>query len=100
VHLPLAVDVHGRKLSKSSDAPPIALADPRATLAAALVFLGQPVPGAPDAAAMLQAAARGFDLSPLRGVAVRKGTAPPVGSFVELKARPSRRLAAGVSAAY
>lgn len=75
VHLPLAVDAHGRKLSKSSDAPPITLADPCATLAAALVFLGQPVPGAPDAAAMLQAAARGFDLSPLRGIAVR-ATAP------------------------
>jgi glutamyl-Q tRNA(Asp) synthetase len=70
-HLPLALDAQGRKLSKSSDAPAVDAADPHATLAAALRFLGQPVPDASDVAAMLLAAARDFDLSPLRGIAAR-----------------------------
>ncbi len=41
-HLPLAVDSHGRKLAKSSDAPAIDLAEPLPALRAALAFLGQP----------------------------------------------------------
>jgi glutamyl-Q tRNA(Asp) synthetase len=71
LHLPLAVDAQGRKLSKSSDAPAIDAADPRAALARALRFLGQPVPDARDADTMLRVAARSFDLSRLRGVARR-----------------------------
>ena len=71
LHLPLAVDTQGRKLSKSSDAPAVDLADPRAALASALRFLGQPVPAAEDVATLLRVAAQGFDLSPLRGIPAR-----------------------------
>lgn len=74
LHLPLAADAQGRKLSKSSDAPAIDQAEPRAALASALRFLGQPVPDAPDIATMLRIAARDFDLLPLRGVTVRAGS--------------------------
>jgi glutamyl-Q tRNA(Asp) synthetase len=71
LHLPLAVDGRGRKLSKSSDAPAVDARDPRAALAAALRFLGQDVPDARDVAAMLHTATQSFDLAPLRGVATR-----------------------------
>jgi glutamyl-Q tRNA(Asp) synthetase len=79
VHLPLAVDAHGRKLSKSGDAPTVDTVDARATLAAALGFLGQPVPDAPDAATMLQAAAHGLNLTPLRGITARAVGSTTVG---------------------
>jgi len=71
LHLPLALDAQGRKLSKSNDAPAIDQSNPRAALANALRFLGQPVPGASDVATMLSIAAQGFDLSPLRGITTR-----------------------------
>ncbi|HXE65678.1 MAG TPA: tRNA glutamyl-Q(34) synthetase GluQRS [Rhodanobacteraceae bacterium] len=71
LHLPLAVDGQGRKLSKSSDAPAVDAADPRAALANALRFLGQPVPDAHDVDAMLRIAARDFDLSAPGGVTTR-----------------------------
>lgn len=71
LHVPLAVDADGRKLSKSTDAPPVDLGDPHATLAAALRFLGQSVPEAGDAISMLRAAAQVFDLCRLRGVSSR-----------------------------
>ena len=73
LHLPLAMDAQGRKLSKSSDAPAVDTAVPRAALASALRFLAQPVPCAPDAATVLRVAARDLDLSPLRGVTARAG---------------------------
>ncbi len=44
MHLPLAVDETGRKLSKSADAPALARASPAAQLAAALEFLRQGPP--------------------------------------------------------
>jgi glutamyl-Q tRNA(Asp) synthetase len=44
MHLPLAVDAGGLKLSKSSDAPRIATAAPATQLLAALDFLGQDPP--------------------------------------------------------
>jgi len=44
MHVPLAVDESGRKLSKSADAPAAALAGPGVQLAAALEFLGQRPP--------------------------------------------------------
>lgn len=40
-HLPLVLDAHGRKLSKSSAATPVAAADPLPALRAAWTFLGQ-----------------------------------------------------------
>ena len=70
-HLPLAVDAAGRKLSKSTEAPAIATCDPRTALARALQFLGQSVPGTPDARTMLHVAAQGFDPAPLCGVTAR-----------------------------
>lgn len=71
VHLPLAVDAEGRKLSKSSDAPPVDTRDARTPLARALRFLGQDVPEAPDATTMLHTAAERFELAALRGVLAR-----------------------------
>lgn len=71
MHLPLAVDDSGHKLSKSTAAPAIATHDPRATLAHALRFLGQAVPATGDVAAMLHMAAESFDPAPLRGVTTR-----------------------------
>jgi glutamyl-Q tRNA(Asp) synthetase len=44
MHVPLAVDARGLKLSKSEDAPGVALAEPAAQLAAALGFLAQEPP--------------------------------------------------------
>lgn len=71
LHVPLAVDAEGRKLSKSTDAPRVDLDDPRRTLAAALRFLDQSVPEARDATRMLHAVAPVFDLRRLRGVSSR-----------------------------
>jgi len=44
MHIPLAVDESGRKLSKSGDAPAVGRAGPGVQLAAALEFLGQQPP--------------------------------------------------------
>ncbi len=75
LHLPLAVDAAGRKLSKSSDAPPMDAHAPRAVLVRALRFLGQPIPDTCDVAHMLDTAARNLDLSPLRGLTARTADA-------------------------
>lgn len=62
LHLPLALDAQGRKLSKSSQALPVDPAEPLPALRRALAFLGQPVPAdVPDAAALLATALRHFD---------------------------------------
>ncbi len=46
LHLPVAYDTDGRKLSKTNGAPPVAVDHPAATLVAVLEFLGQtPPPG-------------------------------------------------------
>ncbi|HJP97888.1 MAG TPA: tRNA glutamyl-Q(34) synthetase GluQRS, partial [Rhodanobacteraceae bacterium] len=71
LHLPLAVDATGRKLSKSADAPPVDTNEPAETIAGALHFLGQAVPDAQDVAGMLHAAARAFDPIVLHGIASR-----------------------------
>lgn len=71
LHIPLAVDGQGRKLSKSSDAPAVDPTEARATLALALGWLGQDVSDAPDAGAMLSRAAQRFDPAPLHGIAQR-----------------------------
>lgn len=71
LHLPLALDAAGRKLAKSTAAPAIDNGAPLAALRRALAFLGQPQPAAGTVAALLQAASRGFDPAPLRGVAAR-----------------------------
>ena len=61
-HLPLALDAHGRKLSKSDGAHPLDLAAPLPALRRALAFLGVPVPATADSPVELleQALAR-FD---------------------------------------
>lgn len=69
LHLPLALDAQGRKLSKHDSARPVDRADPVPALRAALKFLGQRVPETSTAAAMLAAAARDFDLAALRAAA-------------------------------
>lgn len=45
LHLPVAVDAQGQKLSKQSLAPPLPLRQPARLLVEALRFLGQTVPG-------------------------------------------------------
>lgn len=76
LHLALAVDGEGRKLSKTSDAPPVDLHDTRTTLARALRFLDQHVPEASDVTTMLRMAAERFQLVALRGVLARNVDAP------------------------
>lgn len=69
-HLSLALDPHGRKLSKSEGASALDPADPLPALRRALAFLGQPVPAdAADAPTLLAAALSRFDpaLVPKRG---------------------------------
>ncbi|MEW9573192.1 tRNA glutamyl-Q(34) synthetase GluQRS [Rhodanobacter sp. Si-c] len=62
LHLPLALDAAGRKLSKSEQAWPVDPTDPLPALRRALAFLGQPVPeDAVDAPALLAAALSRFD---------------------------------------
>jgi len=70
LHLPLALDGAGHKLSKSAQAWPVDPADPLPALRRALAFLGQPVPAdAADAPTLLAAALSRFDpaLVPKRG---------------------------------
>jgi glutamyl-Q tRNA(Asp) synthetase len=71
LHLPLAMDAEGRKLSKSNDAPSVDLGNPGATLVCALRFLAQDIPEAADPAAMLHAAAERFDPGRLHGLTAR-----------------------------
>ncbi len=66
LHLPLAVDADGRKLSKQDRARPVDRADPLPALRAALAFLGQRVPSAATPAMLLTRAADDFDLAALR----------------------------------
>lgn len=62
LHLPLALDAAGRKLSKSEQAWPVDPAGPLPALRHALAFLGQPVPAdAADAPALLAATLSRFD---------------------------------------
>ena len=85
LHLPLALDDDGHKLSKSSRAAPLDTHEPCTLITQALRFLGQPVPVARDLGSLLQAAAEHADFDSLRGVASRRanavvapcGTVPP-----------------------
>lgn len=63
LHLPIATDAQGRKLSKSERARPVDPADPMPALRRALAFLGAPVARqATDPAGALTAAIPHFDL--------------------------------------
>lgn len=66
LHLPLALDANGRKLSKSTDAQPVDAAAPLPTLRLALAFLGQAVPRTDDLHDLLAAAVRHFDHDRMR----------------------------------
>jgi glutamyl-Q tRNA(Asp) synthetase len=78
MHIPIAVDAAGIKLSKSADAPGIAAARPAVQLAAALEFLGQQPPraiaGAPAAELLDWAEAR-WNPARFRGVASKAAPA-------------------------
>ena len=63
LHLPLALDAVGRKLSKHESARPVERDDPIPALREALAFLGQPVPGETAVDAMLRSAAGRFDIA-------------------------------------
>ena len=65
-HLPLVVDAHGRKLSKSDAAVPVDAGDPLPGLKAAWRALGQEsatLEAAADVASLLQQARAGFEPS-------------------------------------
>ena len=66
LHLPLALDAEGRKLSKQDRAHPVDASAPLPALRAALEFLAQPVPAAPDAVRLLHAALRDFDATRIK----------------------------------
>jgi len=77
LHLPLAVDAEGRKLSKSDRARPLAVDDPLPALRAALDFLGQKPIRERRVERFLAAAAGAFDVTqipcrPHAHVAMRK----------------------------
>jgi glutamyl-Q tRNA(Asp) synthetase len=73
LHVPVALDAHGRKLSKLHRAAALALEDPSAALAAALEFLGQPRPEALRPRELLEEAVRRWN--PARIPRVRAATA-------------------------
>jgi len=73
LHIPVATDEAGNKLSKQTHAAPIDLARPAHALKNVLAFLGQAVPEEEDPAKLLALAAAGW--SPAR---IPAGTARPV----------------------
>jgi glutamyl-Q tRNA(Asp) synthetase len=71
LHMPVATNARGEKLSKQTLAPPVGETDVAAQLAAALRFLSQPVPEARAPREILAAAARAWDPSRVARVASR-----------------------------
>jgi glutamyl-Q tRNA(Asp) synthetase len=63
LHVPVAANARGEKLSKQTRAQPVDREDPASALAAALRFLGQPSPAADAPAAMLAEALTRWDAS-------------------------------------
>jgi glutamyl-Q tRNA(Asp) synthetase len=77
-HLPLVLDVDGRKLSKQDRAQPVDRNDPVPALRAALRFLGLQAPDAISASAeLLRNALRDFDLARIRKSAAEAARAAP-----------------------
>lgn len=66
LHLPLALDELGRKLSKHDRSRPVDASDPVPALKSALVFLGQPVPAETRIDALLREAIKRFDIAGIR----------------------------------
>lgn len=76
LHLPLALDEHGHKLSKHDHARPVDASDPMPALYAALGFLGLHTDvGAPGPEALLAGAITHFNLADLRRAARLAGPA-------------------------
>ena len=61
LHLPIAANAEGQKLSKQTLADPVDLADPGPALAQALAFLGQPPAATADPDALLARAIEAWD---------------------------------------
>ena len=61
LHVPVATNAEGQKLSKQTGAPAIRVDEAAAALRAALHALGQPVPAGADPRAMLAESARAWD---------------------------------------
>ena len=79
LHVPVAANAHGQKLSKQTLADPVDPAAPGPALAQALAFLGQEVPAARDPRALLAAATAAWDPAriprqPLVSVTFRDGS--------------------------
>ncbi|MEZ5461544.1 tRNA glutamyl-Q(34) synthetase GluQRS [Dokdonella sp.] len=66
MHLPLALDELGRKLSKHDQARPVDSSDPAPALKTALAFLGQRVPATGNIDALLREAVEHFDIRGIR----------------------------------
>jgi glutamyl-Q tRNA(Asp) synthetase len=73
LHVPVAANAKGEKLSKQTLAQPVDANDPARALAAALRFLGQPVPAPASAREMLAQARASWDVA-----AIPRRTAIPV----------------------
>jgi glutamyl-Q tRNA(Asp) synthetase len=78
MHLPLALDRFGRKLSKHERALAVDAADPLPALRAALAFLGQTVPARTDVTTTLHDARGGFEV---RRIPVDAATPPPIAAL-------------------
>ena len=74
LHLPVATNAQGEKLSKQTLAPPVDAANAAVAIADALAFLGQPETGTREPARMLEAAARAWD--PMRIIHIASKPAP------------------------
>lgn len=68
LHLPLALDAQGRKLSKQDRDRPVDGSNPLPALREALAFLGQPIPAAASVDALLQTAAREFNVAAIPAI--------------------------------
>jgi glutamyl-Q tRNA(Asp) synthetase len=74
LHIPVATDAAGNKLSKQMHAAPIDPTQPASTLKKVLAFLGQPIPQEEDPAKLLDLAAAGWSPARIPGVTARPVT--------------------------
>ncbi len=68
LHLPLALDGQGRKLSKQDRDRPVDRSNPLPALREALAFLGQPIPSKTRIEAFLQTAVHQFDVAAIPSI--------------------------------
>lgn len=72
LHIPVATNTAGQKLSKRTLAPGISAVDAHALLGRALEFLGQPLPNSPSIPALLAAATRNWTVSAIPALLQRQ----------------------------